>query len=106
MYTIVDIDECSANRGICGDGGTCVNRAGSYTCQCNSGYQLRNRKCEGKHDKTIPAIHTYPTDINECSNPSRCGTNSRCVNLPGSYRCNCNSGYTLRRGRCTGRSVK
>ena len=47
MCTIVDIDECAVNRRICGTGGTCVNRAGSYTCQCNSGYRLRNRKCEG-----------------------------------------------------------
>ena len=47
MCATVDINECNANRGICGTGGSCVNTAGSYTCRCNRGYQLRNKKCQG-----------------------------------------------------------
>ena len=33
------------------------------------------------------------TDVNECSN-NPCKNGATCVNLPGSYRCNCKSGYT------------
>ena len=35
----------------------------------------------------------YLADINECSkNP--CKNGAKCVNLKGSYRCDCKSGYT------------
>ena len=33
------------------------------------------------------------TDINECSN-NPCKNGASCVNLGGSYRCDCKSGYT------------
>ena len=33
------------------------------------------------------------TDINECdTNP--CGENAQCINLDGSYNCECNPGFT------------
>ena len=33
-------------------------------------------------------------DIDECAAGTfTCGTNARCVNLPGTYRCQCSSGY-------------
>ena len=35
----------------------------------------------------------FVKDINECSN-SPCKNGATCVNLQGSYRCNCKSGYT------------
>ena len=35
----------------------------------------------------------YTTDINECSsNP--CDTNAMCTDVPGSFTCACNSGYS------------
>ena len=39
MYLISDIDECTDTAGICGSG-TCTNNDGSYTCTCNSGYEV------------------------------------------------------------------
>lgn len=35
-------------------------------------------------------------DLNECETHSPCNTEgtSDCENIPGSYRCNCNAGYT------------
>ena len=32
-------------------------------------------------------------DINECSNPSVCGQNTRCINTAGSHKCECLIGY-------------
>ena len=44
-----------------------------------------------------------PTDINECLDQSMCG-NGRCVNMEGSYRCNCFHGYKLSvQNLCQGR---
>ncbi|XP_051833902.1 nidogen-2 isoform X2 [Antechinus flavipes] len=50
-----------------------------YSCECTTGYQGDGRNC---------------FDVNECTTGSHlCGHNSVCVNLPGSYRCECHSGY-------------
>ena len=82
-----------------------MNTPGSYTCHCDPGYQFDNGRCEGIENPisntTLQSLY-IATDINECSDPSRCFKNSNCVNLPGSYRCDCNSGYTLKGGQCRG----
>ena len=45
---ILDIDECTQGSGICGNG-TCVNTAGSFRCNCHSGFRLDRRGyCQGK----------------------------------------------------------
>lgn len=36
------------------------------------------------------------TDIDECEEENICGGNATCINTPGSYRCDCNSGYRLK----------
>ncbi|XP_044515876.1 LOW QUALITY PROTEIN: nidogen-2 [Gracilinanus agilis] len=58
----------------------CLVRTGlAYSCECAAGYQGDGRNC---------------FDINECATDSQlCGHNSACVNLPGSYRCECQIGY-------------
>lgn len=45
-----DIDECQEGANDCfGEGQTCVNTAGSYTCQCSPGLQFDRllRECQG-----------------------------------------------------------
>jgi len=42
VYAYVDINECLANNGNCGQ--NCINTAGSYYCTCNTGYQLLSDK--------------------------------------------------------------
>lgn len=38
----------------------------------------------------------FPTDVDECGEGlSQCGPFSVCLNTPGSYRCECRSGYRL-----------
>ncbi|KAK7478952.1 hypothetical protein BaRGS_00029819 [Batillaria attramentaria] len=60
-------------------GGTCLwdITLGQYICNCPPGFRLLNGMC---------------TDIDECLNPTLC-QNGRCVNLPGSFRCECNPGF-------------
>ncbi|XP_058863006.1 adhesion G protein-coupled receptor E3-like isoform X1 [Acipenser ruthenus] len=46
---------------------------------CEAGFTLLNGSC---------------TDINECEGNRRlCGKHADCINLPGSFRCNCHPGY-------------
>ena len=42
---IVDINECNVNNGGCEH--SCTNTVGSYTCSCNTGYQLNLGHCSG-----------------------------------------------------------
>jgi len=42
-----DIDECEPDLDSCHTDATCVNTDGSYTCQCNVGFQGDGRSCSG-----------------------------------------------------------
>lgn len=33
-------------------------------------------------------------DIDECQNPLICGSNAVCINIPGSFVCECGPGFT------------
>ena len=46
--------------------------------------------CPTNHDMSC-----VPTDIDECSLPTRnvCGYNSTCTNAPGSFSCQCHEGF-------------
>lgn len=48
-HCLTDIDECSENGPLCGDG-SCVNTRGSYRCVCPDGYVLMEgeTKCMGQ----------------------------------------------------------
>lgn len=38
--------------------------------------------------------HVFPPDVDECQTGAhRCGDGQLCHNLPGSYRCECQTGY-------------
>lgn len=43
----VDIDECQENPNICGTKMVCVNKEGSYRCDCGKGLQRVENSCEG-----------------------------------------------------------
>ena len=48
---IIDIDECSDPvLNECEVPGSCVNHLGTYTCGCNSGYEINagGRNCDGE----------------------------------------------------------
>ena len=47
MHLIADIDECEGDLHQCSQ--NCHNTIGSYTCSCNSGFQIgpNEKKCYG-----------------------------------------------------------
>uniref|UniRef100_A0A669C277 EGF containing fibulin extracellular matrix protein 2a n=1 Tax=Oreochromis niloticus TaxID=8128 RepID=A0A669C277_ORENI len=72
----VDIDECRYR--YCQH--RCVNVPGSFSCQCEPGFQLagNNRSC---------------IDVNECEMGAPCS--QRCYNTYGTFLCRCDQGYEL-----------
>ncbi|KAI0221529.1 hypothetical protein LSAT2_027169 [Lamellibrachia satsuma] len=120
--TCSDINECNGNTHKCDV--TCINTDGSYNCSCNDGYSLNDdmrtcrlcpagqwgaqcmKLCNCKTPDTICdltfgceecPIGFYDgdcsTDINECDTKP-CDSRSVCVNTPGTFRCDCEEGYT------------
>ncbi|XP_037095237.1 fibulin-2 isoform X1 [Syngnathus acus] len=80
--TCIDVDECQSGAHQCGDGQLCHNLAGSYRCECQTGYQYDSfrRMC---------------VDVNECWHyPGRLCAQT-CENTPGSYQCSCTTGFRL-----------
>ncbi|XP_061998647.1 wall-associated receptor kinase 1-like [Rosa rugosa] len=59
----------------------CVNRAGGYFCQCETGYAGN------------PYLLNDCLDINECKNLTLCSAHATCINSIGSYTCKCDKGY-------------
>ncbi|KAL3837566.1 hypothetical protein ACJMK2_022914, partial [Sinanodonta woodiana] len=100
---------CSCNIGykLENDGRTCsecdsfhygVNC--STDCNCSVGAD-RCDKVNGCVCKNGWSGTKCDTDINECSNTTLCsGANMNCLNTPGSYQCQCNSGYNMINGAC------
>nr|XP_015208785.1 PREDICTED: fibulin-1 isoform X1 [Lepisosteus oculatus] len=81
----IDINECLSHNGPCLPGQTCINNVGSYTCQrnfisCGRGYHLNE---EG----------TRCVDVDECRGPESACEGHICINLMGSFRCECRMGY-------------
>ncbi|XP_051812740.1 fibulin-1-like isoform X5 [Acanthochromis polyacanthus] len=82
----IDINECVVHHNLCPHRQTCINTVGSYTCRsdtvtCGQGYHLTedSSRCE---------------DVDECRTGNVCGVHG-CVNLLGSYRCECKAGYNF-----------
>uniref|UniRef100_A0A3B4D1V6 Fibulin-1 n=1 Tax=Pygocentrus nattereri TaxID=42514 RepID=A0A3B4D1V6_PYGNA len=87
LGSCIDINECLSASGPCPPGQVCFNTVGSYTCQrnslsCGRGYHLNE---EG----------TRCVDIDECALPDNACAGHGCVNVLGSYRCECKSGFTF-----------
>ncbi|XP_063761111.1 fibulin-1-like isoform X1 [Eleginops maclovinus] len=79
-----DVNECLAYSSPCLPGETCINTEGSHTCRrntitCGRGYHLieDGTRCE---------------DVDECRTGNVCGVHG-CVNLVGTYRCECRIGF-------------
>lgn len=76
--TCEDIDECLSSP--CINGGSCINLANSFRCQCPNGFN--GTICE--------------TPIDYCAVNNRCQNGGTCRNLPesASIACDCPEGFT------------
>ncbi|NXV31096.1 NID2 protein, partial [Rissa tridactyla] len=76
------VNPCHDNTHACEATARCQPGAGmEYTCECPAGYRGDGRGCR---------------DVDECAEGlSQCGPFTLCLNVPGSYRCECRSGYRL-----------
>ncbi|XP_062601606.1 uncharacterized protein LOC134263292 [Saccostrea cucullata] len=125
--TCIDINECN-EVSVCDH--NCTNKEGSFNCSCTVGYRLENdgRSCKacdqyhygencdklcrcGRGARVCDNVHgcvckpgwtgdTCDVDINECENSPCTGPHERCVNAPGSYRCDCIKGFKNYSGVC------
>jgi len=67
--------------------GKCKGAKVGYRCTCEPGFD------HAKDSAGYP-IYTYCKDQNECEQKDRCDSNAKCVNTPGSYRCDCMESYS------------
>ncbi|XP_021257168.1 nidogen-2 [Numida meleagris] len=74
------VNPCHDGTHGCEETARCQPGTGlGYTCECAAGYRGDGRGCQ---------------DVDECEEGlSQCGPFSVCLNVPGSYRCECHSGY-------------
>uniref|UniRef100_A0A8C5CBI2 Neural EGFL like 1 n=1 Tax=Gadus morhua TaxID=8049 RepID=A0A8C5CBI2_GADMO len=67
---------------VCGENSECRSRSTRAECECRSGFA-------SSHGDS-----TYCEDIDECATQMHyCQSNTACVNLPGSHRCDCLPGF-------------
>ncbi|XP_075905464.1 nidogen-2 isoform X12 [Nelusetta ayraudi] len=76
------VNPCYSGSHDCDTTAQCVPLEGqAFRCQCATGYRGDGRNCY---------------DVDECAEGlAPCGAHAQCVNLPGSHRCQCQSGYEL-----------
>ncbi|XP_070711595.1 nidogen-2 [Pempheris klunzingeri] len=74
------VNPCYAGNHDCDTTAQCIPLEGqAFQCQCATGYRGDGRNCY---------------DIDECAEGlSSCGAHAQCMNLPGSHRCQCHSGF-------------
>ena len=72
----IDVDECQFD--VCDANGTCTNAIGSYSCECNDGFDGDGITC---HDR------------DECLLDSPCHESGLCVNTYGGFECYCGDRY-------------
>lgn len=92
--TCADIDECDEGVAKCSQ--KCVNTYGSYMCACNLGFTLAQ---DQMNCDDVDECHMYSSERTSNGTGKRRNTYSLCggycVNVPGSYRCDCPPGYTM-----------
>lgn len=99
-----DVNECDLFP--CQNNGTCINSLGSYTCECETGWQ--GQDCHiGKSvvlvmlimqgcyhmQRWYHALFILLLDVDECRS-TPCANNGTCINNKGSYTCVCKRGWT------------
>lgn len=86
----VDINEClSPSAYFCPEHSHCVNSVGSYSCECDPGWEKLTLSTDICAPGDVPCV-----DVDECAKGThRCGVLEHCVNTAGSFYCRCKEGY-------------
>ncbi len=102
VFIILDIDECSdKSTHSCDSNSNCTNTNGSYQCKCHQGFAGNGHTCSGIQ-LTLSYACYYFTDIDECSEGSHtCDKNATCTNTDGSFKCQCEIGFSGDGHTCT-----
>ncbi|CAH1772450.1 unnamed protein product, partial [Owenia fusiformis] len=82
-FTCLDVNECLKSEwNTCGDVEICRNKQGSYECICKPGFKrnLVSLECD---------------DVDECVSPKLNSCELKCINMPGTFRCDCPLGFAL-----------
>lgn len=89
-----DIDECAPEDNICVTGGaTCVNEPGSYTCECPPGGTWVEDRCAFPPcPEGFLRVGADCLDVDECDLGDPCPASGLCVNIAGSFACDCGGG--------------
>lgn len=97
----IDFRRCSEEewrRSDCGRNQICVSDVhnGALSCDiCKPGFEMRNGVCAGTHLENANLSYPLFVDVDEChsSSVSPCHPDAKCVNLMGSFKCECQPGY-------------
>ncbi|GMR38301.1 hypothetical protein PMAYCL1PPCAC_08496, partial [Pristionchus mayeri] len=82
-HCLEDVDECSFDPPPCENFGTCINKPGSYECQCIKGTFGDN--CEINPDDCIGVTVCNQTDVN-----------AHCTDGYDTFTCTCGPAYTMK----------
>ncbi|XP_059161297.1 uncharacterized protein LOC131944591 [Physella acuta] len=98
---------CPAGSKLDNDGRSCIACSGetwgvqcNQTCGCGQGADhcdpATGCVCKSGYTGAICSV-----DIDECSeDPHKCSSSETCRNVPGSYTCDCQTGFTRNNGAC------
>ncbi|XP_055332728.1 nidogen-like [Paramacrobiotus metropolitanus] len=85
LYGQAGQDVCQNTN--CGQFAGCVPQGEQAQCVCQAGYQI----APGSDPAAQPISCV---DIDECTSRNECSPNAECTNTDGSFRCQCQTGYT------------
>nr|XP_039248800.1 fibrillin-3-like [Styela clava] len=98
-------DECSVRGQKCHEQAECMGEEGNYACKCLPGFEGDGTMCKDVDEceleeiqATIEEHNAFKLDIYMSGSGGGksplCHTEATCINTYGSYKCQCNQGYT------------